>query len=80
MPAVDVGVWEGVEVHVRVVWVGVGVGEGVVVSGRPGAENGDREGGVLDDLALGLWGCVGEEVTNEDGGEEVLRGDFCPKV
>lgn len=30
------------------------MGEGVVVGARLGAENGDREGGVLDDLALGL--------------------------
>lgn len=36
----------------------MGVGEGVEVSGRLGAENGDSEGGVLDDLALGLCGCI----------------------
>lgn len=51
MIAVNVGVWEGVEVEVRAVWGGVG--EGAVVSGRLGAQNGDSEGGVFDDFALG---------------------------
>lgn len=77
--AVNIGVWEGVEVEVEVRVVWGGVGEGAVVSGRLGAQNGDSEGGV-DDFALGHWGCICEGVIDEDGGEEDERGDLGPKV
>lgn len=43
-----------------------------------GPDNGEAEGGVLDALARGLWGCGGEEVTNEEGGEEEVRDDLGP--
>lgn len=59
-------------------WVGVRVGNGIVV-GAGLADRGEGEGGVLESLALGLWGWVGEEVTEEEGGEEdEVREDLGP--
>lgn len=58
--------------------MGVGIGEGIVVGEGLGPDNGEAEGGVLDALARGLWGCGGEEVTKEEGGEEEVRDDLGP--
>lgn len=49
-----------------------------MVGARLGPNNGEAEGGVLDALARGLWGCGGEEGTNEEGGEEEVRDDLGP--
>lgn len=43
-----------------------------------GPDKGEAEGGVLDVLARGLWGCGGEEVAKEEGGEEEVRDDLGP--
>lgn len=41
-------------------------------------DSGDAEGGVLDALPLGLWGCGGDEVAKEEGGEEDVSDDLVP--
>lgn len=66
------------EVRVRAVWVGVRMGEGIGVRTGLGPDNGEAEGGVLDALALGLWGCDGVGVPKEDGGEEEVSDGFVP--
>lgn len=71
---VCVGVWEGVEVRVRDVWEG----EGIRVGAGLGPDSKEAVWGVLDTLALGLWGCSGEEATKEEGGEEEVRDDLGP--
>lgn len=58
--------------------MGVGIGEGIVVGAVRGPDKGEAEGGVLDVLARGLWGCGGEEVAKEEGGEEEVRDDLGP--
>lgn len=58
--------------------MGVGIGEGVGVWAGLGPDNGEGEGGVLDALALGLWGCGGEEATKEEEGGEEVRDDLAP--
>lgn len=58
--------------------MGVGTGEGIVVGEGLGPDNGEAEGGVLDALARGLWGCGGEKVTKEEGGEEDVSDDLGP--
>ena len=54
------------------------MGEGAGVRAGPGPDNGETEGGVLDALALGLWGRGGGDVSEEEGGEEDASDDLGP--
>lgn len=77
---VCVGVWEGVEGRVRVVWEGAGTGEEIRVGGGLAPHSREEDAGVLDTLALGLWGGGIEDETKEEGGEEEVRDDLGPYV
>lgn len=56
----------------------MGIGDTVGVKVGLWPDSGEAEGGVLDALALGLWGCGGEEESTEDGGDEDVSDDLGP--
>lgn len=58
--------------------MGVSIGEGIGVRAGLVPDSGEADGGVLEALALGLWGCGGEEETKEEGGEEDVKDDLVP--
>lgn len=58
--------------------MGVGIGDAAGVRVGLWPDSGEAEGGVVDTLLLGLWGCGGEEESTEDGGDEDVSDDLGP--
>lgn len=56
------------------------MGEGTVVGAGARPDNEEAEGRLFDALARGLWGCVEEEGTEDEEGEEDIRDVLAPKV